>query len=144
MHFLYFHNIIEQEVKILCFSNDSIEKRIYEVSERIQKQSIYSVIRIEYIGGESLTLKNEHESEGVNLIADSKMPIISKIFLKDDNDNHYKIRPTSNGLSFAEGKLTYTEYKILERKEELNGYGIFTLILSTFLLASWVLVRFFF
>ena len=128
----------------MCFSNDSIEKRIYEVSERIQKQSIYSVIRIEYIGGESLTLKNEHESEGVNLIADSKMPIISKIFLKDDNDNHYKIRPTSNGLSFEEGKLTYTEYKILERKEELNGYGIFTLILSTFLLASWVLVRFFF
>jgi len=128
----------------LCFSNDSIEKQIYEISERIQKKSLYTVVRIDCLGEETLTLQKSHSSEDVNEIMHSEIPVISKIILKDKNDNHYTIRPTSLGLNFAEGKLTYNEYKMQEHREELKGYGIFAFILSFFLFTGWIFVTYFF
>lgn len=128
----------------MCFSNDAIEKQLYKISKRIQRKSIYTIKRIECLGRDLLTNEKDYESVGVNELSGSEFPIINKIILKDENGNHYTIRPTINGLNFAEGKITYKKYKSLERKGILNGFGIFFFIVSFFLLASWTLVRFYF
>lgn len=41
----------------MCFSNNAIEHLAYEMSKKIYENSIYKIVRIEFIRGDSIELQ---------------------------------------------------------------------------------------
>lgn len=118
----------------MCVFNNAFELQALNMSEIIQKNSIYQPFRIVYTGGKSVGLQ-DHSPQQMNLI--------TSIVLKDEEGNLYEIEPCENGLRFAKGEIRYSEYLRLQKKESRQVITYFSLITGAFFIMGWTLVKFF-
>lgn len=130
-----------KEVKRMCISHNEIERQAYIMSEKIRMNSIYKPIKLEFIGGESIDLKNNPLEDK---LAGKDFPLVSKLILEDREGMRFNIEPNETGLSFAKGEITYKEYKQMQTKESRRFIGYLTALASGFLLISWIILRMFF
>lgn len=107
------------EVIIVCAPMNFIEQQAYEMYENIRKSSIYKLIRVDYSVG------NNHESQ-------TGSALITQVVLEDNEGNVYFVEPNSFGVRFANGEITYKEYKKLKKRETLNGILLFLGIIVFF------------
>jgi hypothetical protein len=92
----------------LCFSYQFIEQQASDMCEKIRENSIYKFVRVEFSQSDSEELQKEGSA------------LISKVILEDKEGTLYYVSPNPNGLKFAQGEITYKEYKKYERKETQN------------------------
>jgi hypothetical protein len=107
------------EVIIVCAPINFIEQQAYEMYENIRKSSIYKLIRVDYSVG------NNQESQ-------TGSALITQVVLEDNEGNVYFVEPNSFGVRFANGEITYKEYKKLKKRETLNGIVLFLGIIVFF------------
>ncbi|MDF1507913.1 hypothetical protein [Bacillus cereus] len=107
----------------MCVSNQFIEHQVYELSEMIQKSTLYKFVGFELA-----------ENVQVSSSAQTKdgLALISKVILEDENGTIYYVAPNQNGLRFAEKEITYKEYKKLQKNETQNAILTFLGILAVF------------
>ncbi|MEM1506118.1 hypothetical protein RG959_22255 [Domibacillus sp. 8LH] len=127
----------------MCFSNNAIEQRALEMTEQIQKKSIYKLVRTGFIGGEILELHEQSSiRNGFNHTFGKDVPLITEVILEGSDGRHYNIEPNHNGLRFAEGEITYKEYEKLQRKENMQGLGLLSITISIYLLVGGTLISY--
>lgn len=102
----------------MCFSSNAIEQEAIKVTEQIKKKTIYKFVKADFINGHA------HEDD---------LNLISRITLEDHSGKKYCIEPNPNGLRFAEGTITFHEYKELERNEKKQGTRLLLLTITVYL-----------
>ncbi|MFS0638493.1 hypothetical protein AB1K84_21570 [Mesobacillus foraminis] len=117
----------------MCVSNHAFELQTHRMYERIQKESIYRLVRIVYTEGKSIDLPNEH----INLLE-----LITKITIKDNEGNIYEIEPSESGLRFARGDISYKEYLRLQKKETRQMITILTVLTSSLFITGWAFIKY--
>lgn len=127
----------------MCFSHNTFEQRALEMTEQIQKKSIYKLVRADFIGGKSLEFHEESTiRNGFNHTFSKDIPLITEVILEDSDGRHYSVEPNPNGLRFAEGKITCKEYEKLQRKENMQGLGLLSMSISVCLLVGGILITY--
>ena len=126
----------------MCFSNNAIEQLAYTMSEQIYKHSIYKIIKIEFIGGESIDIQNQTQNL-FSLDVSKELPLVTKLVLKGENGILYAIEPNENGLKFAKGQITYKEYNSIQKGGIYKGFIYGSISIATFLLVGWAMVEYF-
>ncbi|MCK6205739.1 hypothetical protein KZX50_09850 [Bacillus infantis] len=135
--FTLLNKITIKEVGIVCVPNNLFEHQALEMTARIQKDSIYRFIRAECIGSQNL---ERHDLSLNRTTCNNEIALISKIVLEDTDGLRYCVEPTPYGLRFAKGEITYKEYKQSQKKETIQGLGLFFITVSAFVIISWTLV----
>jgi hypothetical protein len=109
------------------------------MSKKIWENSAYNPIRLEFAGGTSLDLKSQtNDWDSLNKEMAKTPVLITKIILASSDGKLYSIEPNENGLRFAKREITYKEYKMLQKKEGINGAVLFIamiFVLFTFMSA---------
>jgi len=119
----------------LCFSNNFIEQRAYEMSEDIRKNSLYKFVRVDISGDNSLELQKQNDHWNGSAL-------ITKVILEDKKGKLYSVEPNLNGISFAQGEITYREYRQLQKKESLNAWICFIGIVVFFGISMFTLMKY--
>ncbi|MFY3792088.1 hypothetical protein ACOQFO_10480 [Ureibacillus sp. MALMAid1270] len=103
----------------MCVNNNFIENQSYRVYEEISKSSLFKVARVEFLEGYCWEPQFEP-------ILFNKNDLITKIILKDDNNNSFTINPDDMGLKFAKGEISYKEYLKFQKVDDFKwiGYSI--------------------
>jgi hypothetical protein len=125
----------------MCFSNNAIEQLAYEISKKIYENSIYKIVKIEFIGGHSIELQKQQRDPFV-VDAGRELPLITKILLEGENGIFYSIEPNLNGLQFAKGEITYKEYNNIQKGEKIRGLIYVSISIIAFLLVGWAIVEY--
>ncbi|MDF0727651.1 hypothetical protein PY093_13235 [Cytobacillus sp. S13-E01] len=118
----------------MCISTNFIEQQAYEMSEKIKKNSLYKFVGVAFSGSDSSSFNQNQNWNGSGLI--------TKVNLEDKDGTSYIIEPNSNGLRFAQGEITFSEYKKLQRKENYFGYTLIFMILGFFSVIMFTLMKF--
>jgi hypothetical protein len=121
----------------VCAPNSFIEQQAFEMYEKIQKNSVYNLIRVDYSEG-----SNQVSYSQVNNIRNGSA-LITRIVLEDKDGTLYIVEPNPNGVRFASGEITYKEYKKLQKREEVNGIATFFVILVFFSGSMYFLMKIF-
>lgn len=121
----------------MCAPNNFIEQQAYEMYETIKKNSVYNFIRAEYSEGS----KQGYYSQDDNKRNGSSL--ITRVVLEDKDGTLYTVEPNPNGVRFADGEITYKEYKKLQKRETVNGIATFFGILVFFSGFMYFLMRIF-
>ncbi|OXS78720.1 hypothetical protein B1B05_09030 [Domibacillus enclensis] len=127
----------------MCVSTHVFEQRALDITEQIQNKSVYKFVRAEFIDGKRVEFQKQ-QSNGSNAAAGKYSPLITKVFLEDKDGRQYSIEPDPNGLRFAEGKITYEEYKNLQRNENSHGLRLFCITISGYILGGGALIWYLF
>ncbi|WP_153062692.1 hypothetical protein [Ureibacillus chungkukjangi] len=104
--------------------------------EEINKSSLFRVVRVEGIEGTYLN------SESSKKQWDSKN-LITKLVLKDKNNNSFVVNPDSIGLKFATGEISYKEYKRMQKLDDFKWISFSLLGISFLCLMIYFLLKFF-
>ena len=127
----------------MCSSHNYIEQHAYEMSKRIWENSAYKPIKLEFAGGTSLDLKNQPNYwDSFNKEMAHTTVLITKIVLESSEGKLYSVEPNDNGLRFAKREITYKEYKMLQKKENINGAVIFIATIFVLFTFMAVLIKF--
>lgn len=121
---------------ILCFSYNIIEQQALEMFKKIQQNSHYKLVRVEFTGDQALGLIDYEE------LTKMENKLISKIILKDNKGMLYSIEPNLNGLRFAKGEISYREYKKIQKKESTDLFVYLFLIIAFFSILMWTVIRY--
>jgi hypothetical protein len=114
----------------MCFSYHFIEQQAFEMCEKIRQHTIYNFVRLEFTQGDREGLQKQGPL------------LISKIILEDKEGTLYCVSPNPNGLKFAQGEITYKEYKKYERKETQNVLVSLLIGSVSLVILMWALMRF--
>lgn len=125
----------------MCFSTNAIEHLVYDMSKKIYENSIYKMVRIDFIGCKSVELRNQTKNP-FSEDSGEECPLIAKLVLGGDNGTLYDIEPNLNGLKFAKGDITYKEYKNIQKGEWYQGFTFFSISIITILLVGWGMVEY--
>ena len=114
----------------LCVSSHFVEQQAYKICEEIRNSTLYKVVRIVC-------------SEG-NDIADqwNGKDLITQVILEDKTGNLYSIKPDHTGLRFAQGEISYREYRKTQKQEGIKGYSSFFLLMGFSFVMMITLMRF--
>ncbi|MEK4671171.1 hypothetical protein [Niallia sp. FSL R7-0271] len=100
----------------LCFTNNFVEEQAYKISKIIKEKSVYKFDRVIYA--------NNNNDEYLDSEWDKKS-LITKIVLKDNNNQEYVIQPNHIGLKFAQGEIPFKKYTKLQKRDDKQGIWIF-------------------
>lgn len=129
----------------MCFSTNLFEQRALDITKQIQKKSIYKFVRADFVDGKSFEFQEQHSNgNGYTPSVNKDVPLIAKVILEDDDGRQYSVEPHPNGLRFAEGKITYKEYKELQRNENIRGFRLFFVTISGYVLGGGALIWYLF
>lgn len=126
----------------MCVSNNAIELQAYHFFEKIQESPVYSIIRVDFIGGTFLEC-----TQGISLISElqdiSNLPLIKNLTLQNKEGNQFHVEPDEFGLRFAVGDLDYRRY--LSAKKKQTRYLLlytsgFTVLFTTM---GWAFINYF-
>ncbi|KGR80077.1 hypothetical protein CD29_03790 [Ureibacillus manganicus DSM 26584] len=116
----------------MCINNDFIENQSYRIYEEIRKSSLFKVARVEFQEGYCW----EPQFEPIQF---NNNDLITKIILKDDNNNSFTINPDDIGLKFAKGEISYKDYLRFQKIDNFKwigfsilGVGILITMMLTF------------
>lgn len=127
----------------MCVSNNFVEQQAYGMSEKICKNSLYKIIRLDYSGGGSLGFQKQNQQwVGDKEITGNDTVLITKVVLEDKDGTLYSIEPNLNGLRFSQGEITYNQYKSLQKRETFNVFAGLLLIFAFFSGVMYILMRF--
>lgn len=115
----------------MCVSNNFIELQAYEFSEKIREDSLYRYVGVEY------------SKSNINRVEGNGLDLITKVILQDNDGTLYHIDPNSNGLKFAKQEITYKQYQRLQKRETINAFSGFFLIIGSFSAIMVTFVRYF-
>lgn len=120
----------------MCSSFDFIEQQAFDMSEKIRKDSIYKFVRVEV--SESSGLHHVHDSNECVQISETRHALITKVILEDKDGNQYFVEPTTDGLRFAKGEITYQQYRKRHKRETIKmvsfffmGVGLISIVMLT-------------
>ena len=118
----------------MCISTNFVEQQAYEMSEKIKQNSLYKFVGVDFSGSDSSNFNQNH-----NL---NESGLITKVTLEDKDGTSYTIEPNSNGLRFAQGEITFSEYKKLQKKENYYGFTLIFMILGFFSVIMFTMMKF--
>lgn len=127
----------------MCVSTHVFEQRALDISEQIQKKSIYKFVRAESVNGKRIEFQ-EQQLNGYNASVRRALPLITTILLEDKDGRQYRVEPDPNGLRFAKGKITYEEYKDVQRNENSHGLRLFCITISGYILVGGAVIWYLF
>jgi hypothetical protein len=89
----------------MCLSGNAFELQAYSFTEKISRSTLYKIVRLDFIGGNSIEVDLEHLKHEDNL------SLIKNIVLEDAKGKQYNIDPDEWGVLFAAGEMTYNQYQ---------------------------------
>lgn len=126
----------------MCISNNAIELQAYHFFEKIQENSIYNIVRVNFIGGtflesdQKISLRTEFQDI-------ETIPLIKELILQTKAGKQFIVEPDELGLQFAKGDLCYKEY--LLAKKDNSGDMLWYTSASTvfFTTMAWAFINYF-
>lgn len=126
----------------MCVSNNFIEQQAYKMTEKIRENSLYKLVRIDYSGGESIgLLKQDERGNDYSDIPTNGGALITKVILADKDGTLYSVEPDINGLRFANGEISYSQYRKLQRKNDFTMLFCFIGIIGFFGVSMLIMSR---
>ncbi|OLS33384.1 hypothetical protein [Bacillus sp. MRMR6] len=117
----------------MCVSNNFIEQQAYNMAGKIQKNSLYKLVRIDYSYGKSIGFeKQDGQGNHFSEITTNGGAVITKVLLEDKDGTLYSVEPNINGLRFAKGEINYSKYRKLQRKNDFTMFICFFVIIGFF------------
>lgn len=107
----------------MCISSNFIELQAYKICEAIKNQSIYKMVKLELADDRII------EPQNFGDFGDGRT-LITKAVLEDTDGKFYSISPNHNGLRFAQGEITYKEYRRMEKNESRKGMVFLALLIG--------------
>jgi hypothetical protein len=89
----------------MCLSGNAFELQAYSFTEKISRSTLYKIVRLDFIGGNSIEADLEH------LKREDNLSLIKNIVLEDAKGKRYNIEPDEWGVLFAAGEMTYNQYQ---------------------------------
>ncbi|WP_282155966.1 hypothetical protein [Cytobacillus gottheilii] len=127
----------------MCLSHNIIELQAYETSKKIQENSLFKCVRLDFAGGNSLGIQSQSDFwKGYDLTAGIGSSLITKVILEDTEGTLYSVEPNANGLRFAEGKINYKEYRKLQKRKDLNAYACFLGVIVIFFMLMLTVMKY--
>lgn len=119
----------------MCVSNNAFELQAYEMSKKIQQNSIFQPVRIVYAGGKCVEIQE-------NSPYTQTPELITKVILQDKRGNIFEVEPSENGLKFCKGEISYSEYLRRMKKENRQVFTYFSLITGSFFILGWAFIKY--
>ena len=119
----------------MCINNDFVERHAYQMYEEIKKSSLFKVVRVEGIGG--TYLNPEKLKEQMN-----SQELITNIVLEDNNKKRYVVNPDPFGYKFANGEISYKEYKNMQKMDDFKWISYSILGMGFLSIMLYFLIRF--
>lgn len=101
----------------MCFSSNFIEQQAFDIYESMKRQNHFKCVGVELAGNEYAEQVSERD----------KAVLITSVYLEDKTGVKYGVEPNPLGLRFANGEISYNEYKRLQKKESRKGVSLFVI-----------------
>lgn len=119
----------------MCISSNFIELQAYRICEAMKNQSLYKMIKLELADDRII------EPQNLGDFGDGRA-LITKVVLEDNKGKSYSVNPNHNGLSFAQGEITFNEYRKIEKSESVKGISFLVLLIGL-IITTMYLLKFF-